>query len=196
MMQHSPFTSPLLPTGKGFLNLAGGFRGGRPRSTTRAQEATSLIDETLSFFVKATGKDEASMRQQLTSQKREELRRSRDHWKARAEDKDHFQKMKEEAWRLFERQPGFKRKTREEFEEELTRKVRNTPGNNREEREKMMQKWSSELQRVVQPEERRHEARERTKMEQEDSNSQRQRTWEKIRGPRIPVPMPLLAPEK
>ena len=33
--------------------------------------------------------------------------------------------------RLFERQPGFKRKTREEFEEELTRKVRNTPGNNR-----------------------------------------------------------------
>ena len=33
--------------------------------TTRAQEATSLIDETLNFFVKATGKDEASMRQQL-----------------------------------------------------------------------------------------------------------------------------------
>ena len=195
-MQHSPFASPLLPTGKGFFNLAGGFRGGRPRSTTRAQEATSLIDETLSLFVKATGKDEASMRQQLTSQKREELRRSRDHWKARAEDQERFQKMKEEAWRLFERQPGFKRKTREEFEEELTRKVRNTPGNNSEEREKMMQKWSSEMQRVGQPEERRHEARERTKMEQEDSNFQRQRTWEKIRGPRIPVPMPLFAPEK
>ena len=104
--------------------------------------------------------------------------------------------MKEEAWRLFERQPGLERKTREEFEEELTRKVRNTPDNNREEREKMMQKWSSEMQRVVQPEERRHEARERTKMEQEDSNSQRQRTWENIREPRIPVPMPLLAPEK
>ena len=165
MIQHSLFASPLLPTGKGFFNLAGGFRGGRPRSTTRAQEAASLTDETLNFFVKATGKDEASMRQQLTSQKREEVRRSRDHWKARAE---------EEAWRLFERQPG-----REEFEEELTREVRNTLGNNRGEREKMMQKWSSEMQRVVQPEERRHEARERTTMEQEDSNSQRQRTWEK-----------------
>ena len=75
--------------------------------------------------------------------------------------------MKEAAWRLFERQPGFKRKTREEFEEELTRKVRNTPGNNRGEREKMMQKWSSEMRRVVQLEERRHEARERMKMEQE-----------------------------
>ena len=44
------------------------------------------------------------MRQQLTSQKREELRRSRDHWKARAEDEERFQKIKEEAWRLFERQ--------------------------------------------------------------------------------------------
>ena len=136
MMQHSPFASPLLPTGKGFFNLAGGFRGGRPRSTTRVQEAASLTDETLNFFVKTTGKDEASMWQQLICQKREELRRNRDHWKARADDEERFQKMKEEAWRLFERQPGFKRKTREEFEEELTRKVRNTPGNNREEREK------------------------------------------------------------
>ena len=55
-------------------------------------------------------------------------RRSRDHWKARAEGEERFQKMKEEAWRLFERQPGFKRKKREEFEEELARKVRNTRG--------------------------------------------------------------------
>ena len=39
MMQHSLFASPLLPTGKGFFNLAG-FRGGRSRSTTRAQEVT------------------------------------------------------------------------------------------------------------------------------------------------------------
>ena len=72
MMQHSPFARPA--SFQGFFNLAGGFRGRRPRSTTRAQEAVSLIDETLNFFVKATGKDEASMRQQLTSQKREELR--------------------------------------------------------------------------------------------------------------------------
>ena len=43
IMQHSSFASPLL-TGKGFFNLVGGFRGGRPRSITRAQEATSLID--------------------------------------------------------------------------------------------------------------------------------------------------------
>ena len=52
-------------------------------SHPQAEMIASLTDETLNFFVKATGKDEASMRQQLTSQMREELRRSRDHWKAR-----------------------------------------------------------------------------------------------------------------
>ena len=98
--------------------------------------------------------------------------------------------MKEEAWRLFERQPGFKRKTRNEFEEEFGRKVRNVMSNSRGEQEKVVQKWSDEMQRAIQPEERRREARKRTTMEQEDSNSQRQRTWEKLRGPRIPVPSP------
>ena len=67
-----------------------GFVVDKKRSDTRAQEAASLIDEPLNFFVKTTGKDEASMRQQLTGQKREELLRNRDHWKARAEDEDRF----------------------------------------------------------------------------------------------------------
>ena len=98
------------------------------------------------------------------SQKREELRRSRDRWKARVEDEECYQKIKEEAWRLFERQPGFKRKTREEFEEEFGRKVRNVMGNSRGEQEKALQKWSSEMQRTIQPEERRREARERQSM--------------------------------
>ena len=180
--------SNLLSASQDLSSYSGKFRGRQKRSDMRAQEAASLIDETLNF-VKTTGKDEASMRQQLTGQKREELRRSRDHWKARADDEERFQKMKEEAWRLFERQPGFKRKTRNEFEEEFSRKVRNVTGNSRGEQEKAVQKWSSEMQRVIQPEERRREARERTTLEQEDSNS-----WEKLRGPRIPVPSPLLAP--
>ena len=54
MMHHLQFTNPLPPTGKDFFNLARGLRGERPRSATRAQEVTSLIDETLNFFVKAT----------------------------------------------------------------------------------------------------------------------------------------------
>ena len=44
---------------------------------TRAQEVAALIDETLSYSVKATGKHEASMRQQLANKKLENLRRSR-----------------------------------------------------------------------------------------------------------------------
>ena len=193
MMHHSQFANPLPPTGKEFFKLARELREGRSRSTTRAQEGTSLIDETLNFFVKATGKDETSMRQQLTSQKRDELRRSRDHWKARAEEEERLHKTKEEAWRLFERMPGFKRKTREMFEEEFTRKARNAPDNSRKEREKAVQEWSNDMKRVIQPEERKREARERMRMEQEDSSSQRHRVWEKIWDPQVLALSPFLA---
>ena len=192
MMHLSQFANPFPPTGKD-VNLARGLRGERPRLTTRGQEVTSLIDETLNFFVKATGKDETSMRQQLTSQKRDELRRSRDHWKARAEEEELFQKTTEEAWRLFERMPGFRRKTREMFEEEFTCKVRNALDNSRKEREKAVQDWSSDMQKVIKPEERRREARERTRMEQEDSNSQGRRAWEKTWDPRVLALSPFLA---
>ena len=44
----------------------------------RDEPAEHITAPYINFFVKATGKDEASMRQQLTSLKREELRRSRD----------------------------------------------------------------------------------------------------------------------
>ena len=192
-MMHSQFANPLPPTGKDFFKLARELREGRSRSTTRAQEVTSLIDETLNFFVKATGKGETSMRQQLTSQRRDELRRSRDHWKARAEEEEHFQKSKEEAWRLFERMPGFRQKTREMFEEEFTRKVKNALDNSRKEREKAVQEWSNDMKRVIQPEDRKREARERMRMEQEDSSSQRRRAWEKIWDPRVLALSPYLA---
>ena len=98
--------SNLLSASQDLSSYSGKFRGRQKRSDMRAQEAASLIDETVNFFVKTTGKDEASMRQQLTGQKREGLRRNRDHWKARAEDEERFQKMKEEAWRLSERLRG------------------------------------------------------------------------------------------
>ena len=187
MMHHSQFANPLPPTSKVFFNLARGLRGERPRSTTRGQEVTSLIDEKLNFFVKATGKDETSMRLQLTSQKREELRRSRDHWKARAEEEERLQKTKDEAWRLFERMPGFKRKTREMFEEEFTSNVRNALDNSRKEREKAVQELSSDMQKVIRPEQRKREARERTRMEQEDSNSHSRRKWEEMLGSMSPI---------
>ena len=40
----------------------------RDRTSTRAHVAAAALDETLSFFVRATGEDEASMRQRLTQQ--------------------------------------------------------------------------------------------------------------------------------
>ena len=39
-----------------------GFRGAQPRIPTRAQEVAAMLDETLGFYVKATGKDESLMR--------------------------------------------------------------------------------------------------------------------------------------
>ena len=57
-------TSPL-PASQSFSNFSGMSRKGRPRSSTRAQDNTAVLEETLRLFVEATDKDEASMRQQL-----------------------------------------------------------------------------------------------------------------------------------
>ena len=123
---------------------------------------------------------ETSKRQGLTNQKRKELRRSRDHWKTRVEEEERLQ-----------RTTGFKRKTREvkSSRRNVTRKVKNVMSNSREGQEKTVQKWSSETQRVVQSEERRREARDRTRMEQEESNSRRRPTWEKNTKTEDPRPV-------
>ena len=188
-----PETTSCVPANKDFFNLARGSREGRSRSTTRAQEVTSLIDETLNFFVKAAGEDGTPIRHRFTNKNREELRRSRDYWKTRAEEEERLPKTKEEAWKLFERMPGFKRKTRVMFEEEFTRKVKNALDNSSKEREKAVQEWSNDMQRVIQPEERKREARERMRMEQEDFSSQRRQEWEKMWDPRVLALSPFLA---
>ena len=84
-----------------------------------------MREETLSLFVEATGKDEASMRQQLVSKRPEELRRSREYWRLRAEEKQRFQEMQEEALELFRRQPGHKQTTKEKFAQEFKGRVMN-----------------------------------------------------------------------
>ena len=81
----------------------GRARGARPKSTTRAQDNAAMLEETLSLFVKATGKDEASMREQLVSKRPEELRLSREFWRTRAEETQRFQEKKKEAWEFFRR---------------------------------------------------------------------------------------------
>ena len=98
-------TSNPLQTSQGFLSFSGKFLERQPRSDTRAQEKATLADETLSFLAKVTDRDEASMRPKFEGMKLEDLRRERDRWKKRAEEKQRLQGKKEEAWDLFQRQP-------------------------------------------------------------------------------------------
>ena len=107
-------TSNPLQTSQGFLSFSGKFR--ERRSDTRAQEKAVLVDETLSFLAKVTDRDEASMRSKFEGMKLEDLRRERDRWKKRAEEKQRLQRKKEEAWELFQRQPRLGAARREEFE--------------------------------------------------------------------------------
>ena len=74
----------------------------QPRVPKKSQPC--LTNETMSFYVKATGNDESSMRRQLSGTKLENLRRERDHWRKRAEERQRLQDKKEEAWELFQRQ--------------------------------------------------------------------------------------------
>ena len=140
-----------LPAHEGFFNFVGVVSGARPRTATRAQEAAAVLDETLSLFGKATGKDEASLRQ-LT----------RELWKTRAEEKQRFQDKKENACKFFRKQPSFTPKTRDEFEQDFAQKVVSGLYNSRvKKQEKYLQEWAEELQGNVQAETRRMEARER-----------------------------------
>ena len=82
---------------QGSFVFPGRVRGAPPKSTTRAQDNAAMLEETLSLFVKAIGKDEAPMRQQLVSKRPEELRRNREFWRTRVKEKQRFQIKKKEA---------------------------------------------------------------------------------------------------
>ena len=75
-----------------------------------------MLDETLGFYVKATGKGESLMRGQFSRMKLESLRKERDRWRTRAEAKQRLEDKKEEAWELFQRQARLGATRREEFE--------------------------------------------------------------------------------
>ena len=175
-----------LQTSQGFLSFSGKFRERQPRSDTRAQEKAALVDETLSLLAKVTGKDEASMRPKFQGMKLEDLRRERDHWRKRAEEKQRLQGKKEEAWELFKRQPRFGAARREEFEREYKQKV---PTKMRspfdlgppDADEKSLQEWVDKLLVKALAEDRKKEVAECQKMRQEDVNSQWRQTWEKLR---------------
>ena len=191
-------TSNSLQTSQGFLSFSGKFRERQPRSDTRAQEKAALVDETLSLLAKVTGKDEASMRPRFQGMKLEDLRRERDRWRKRAEEKQRLRVKKEEAWELFQRQPRLGASRREEFEREYKQKVttkRLSPFDlgPPDADEKSLQEWMDKLLVQALAQDRKKEARERQNMGQEDSNSQRRRAWEKIWDPRVLALSPFLA---
>ena len=174
-----PTCSPSLVTSKPLQ--AGSFRATRPRSNTRDHDNVAMLEETLRLVVEATGKDEASTRQQLVNKRPAELLRARDFWRTRVEEKQRFQTKKKEAWEFFRRVPSFKPKSQEEFEEEFRRRVMTgySSGSSKG-REKYLDEWMIELQKKALEGDRKLEARERVKMGQEDSNSKRRTEWERI----------------
>ena len=176
----SAVVSSPLPVGQSIPRDSERSRGGQPRSDTRAQEAVALADEVVSLFVKATGKDEAWMRDKLTGMKLENLRRERHCRRKRAEIKQRLQDRKEEAWELFRRP-----KLREEFEREYTRRVMrgssSSQFSNSGSEEKSLREWAEELLKNAQAEERRRKARESQKMGQGDASSEHRQSWDKLR---------------
>ena len=168
-------TKPL--QGARVSHLAGSFRALRPRSTTRAQDNTAVLEETLWLFVEATGKDDASMRQQLANKRPVELLRDRELWKTRVEEKRRFQAKKKEAWEFFRRMPSSKTKEQEEFEEEFKRRVMTGySSGSTEGREKYLDEWMIELQKKALE----GDSRLEVKMGEEDAGSRRRTEWERI----------------
>ena len=89
---------------------AGSFRATRPRSNTRDHDNVAMLEEILRLVFEATGKDEASTRQQLVNKRPAELLRIREFWRTRVEEKQLFQAKKNEAWEFFRRVLSFKPK--------------------------------------------------------------------------------------
>ena len=177
-------TSKPLQTSQGLLSFSGKFHEWQ-RSDKRAQEVSALADETLKFFVKATDKDETANRSRFTGMKLENLRRERDRWKKRAEEKQRLQGKKEEAWELFQRQPRFGAARREEFEREYEQKVTTKMRSPfdlgpPDVDEKSLQEWVTKLLVNALAEDRKKEARECQRMRQEDANSRWRQSMEKL----------------
>ena len=57
------------------------------------------------------------MRQQLMSKRPEDLRRNREFWKTRVEEKQRFHTKKKEAWEYFRRLRSFFSKKQKDFAE-------------------------------------------------------------------------------
>ena len=103
---------------RGVSRPKGTGRSARPKSAWRVLSVATTVEEIVGFFVEATGKCADSMRLELTTRSLEDLQRSREYWQA-AEEKQHFQDKKEEAWELFRSQATLRPKNDEGVRERL-----------------------------------------------------------------------------
>ena len=109
MMQLSPSANLFHPTGQ--ILLAPWALWRRARSAARVVDAKARVDEVVDLYVKATGKDGVRMRERLVNMRPDELWRSQEQWRGRAEETQRSRVMKEEAWECFRRHGGLRRRT-------------------------------------------------------------------------------------
>ena len=161
----SPETDNRVPADRGGFAPVREFRGARLRSATRAP-STHPRGQNLTNGEVQRGKP--------------------------AEQELRLRRKKEDAWELFQRQPNFVRKTRQEFEKKFSEKVLGgIYWNSKDDQERDLQKWLNELEKLAQEEERRLEAIEKKRMEKEDAQSRSRQAWDKIFQP-IPNLFPKL----
>ena len=107
------------------------------------------VDEAMDFYVKATGKDGV-----LVNMRPGDLRRCRERWQARADEKQRFHDKKDQTWEFFRIQAGLRPDARKEFERKFERKVMNGLYSNGNAGQKSLQEWTGELQAEAQATER------------------------------------------
>ena len=97
MTNAPPETCSLVLANKGTFTLSGGTRDARTGSDAPDVEAKTMVDEPLDFYVKATGKDGAQMRQELVNMRPGPCGDVESDGK-RAEATQRFQDKKQHTW--------------------------------------------------------------------------------------------------
>ena len=146
-------TRPLITSS--LVDFTAGLRGTRPRTATRAKEATRFDHRGVvrPRQCKRHGRGLGAQEAREHEVRLEQLRQSRDHWRTRAETKQRLQDKNDETWERL-------RRRREEFEQEFVQKV--TGGLNRSSKDtvKFLRERMDKLHKNVQAEGRQKEARE------------------------------------
>ena len=155
-------TANCVPADKGTFAHSKGFREARSRSATRNEETRCMVVGDSDFYVKATGSDGTQKRQELVNMRPGELRRSLEHWRLRAEEKNNASRKRRKRGSSSQGSLATnKRRVTNMMDGPVGSKVQDN----------YLLAWTNELRKVAQEEERKLEARETRKMGDEDAHS-------------------------